>query len=91
MLSLFYSGRQIIEENPDITSDELQERMALWEVNKNRPAVTQSVAIKPVESAKGIIYGDERTEVTESRNNSRRNQGTFSLGEYNYFKEDNGR
>ena len=54
-------------ENPDITSEELQEKMALWEANPNtpnrvmnqtpKPSDIRYEKVKPVESAKNIIYG----------------------------------
>ena len=40
-------GRELIMENPDITSDELQEKMALWEANLNIPNRTMDQIPKP--------------------------------------------
>ena len=94
------SGKQFILNNPNITADELQEKMALWEANLNKPAQQQKTGykpsdiryekVKPAESAKNIIYGEENqtSNNTKASRSSRRNEGTFSLGDgYNYFKD----
>lgn len=94
------AGRELIDQYPDITTEELHERLALWELNNKKnigkPAqrIEAPVApIKPKESAKHAIYGqNEQMNVTHGKA-SKRNEGTFSLGDgYNYFKDQsNGR
>lgn len=83
--------------------------MALWELSNKqqngRPAQkndsrqsqkvdSRQAPIKPVESAKGAIYGgnnDQTYNKTQGRI-SKRNEGTFALGDgYNYFKDENNR
>lgn len=94
----YYAGRELIDQYPDITTEELHERLALWELsnkkNIGKPAQRNEgpvAPIKPKESAKNAIYGqmDPSMNATHGKA-SKRNEGTFSLGDgYNYFKDQN--
>ena len=63
----------------------------------NRPPVQQMggrvAPIKPQESAKNAIYGGNQSDSSRNQNRvSKRNEGTFSLGDgYNYFKDQDNR
>ena len=64
--------------------------MALWEVNQNQQPVNNSKPQRRGESSQGGIFGVEpANQVPSSKQASRRNEATFSFGDYNYFKEEN--
>ena len=66
----------MIEENPDITSEELHERMALWELNSNKqPVIANSKPVSQHTSSKGGIFGGEepQNQLPASKRGSRRN------------------
>jgi hypothetical protein len=75
----------------------LHERLALWElsnkqnINQQQSNQRKSGSMKHVDTAKNAIYGGENIPQSSIQQRvSRRNEGTFSLGDgYNYFKDQN--
>lgn len=73
--------------------------MALWEMSNKQPAKkpaqqdsTRAIPYKPQETAKNAIYGGDQATSNKQNRVSKRNEGTFSLGDgYNYFKDQNNR
>lgn len=80
MYYIFDSGRELIEQNPNISTEELEQRMALWEMSNKqqskKPAqqdLNRAIPYKPQETAKNAIYGGDQSTSNKQNRVSRRN------------------